>query len=141
MSHHPKKPCAQCPYRLDAERGAWHPEHYQSVLDADRDPLNGAMFSCHEHGSMPPRERGVCAGWLLDQRERGVPNIRLRLALRRDDGIVHALNDVSSDVPMFKSASEMALVNLAAINDGACASPAMEEKVARIRARVSKKKD
>lgn len=138
-TRHPKRPCASCPYRLDAERGAWHPQHYQSVLDGEISPM-GTVFGCHEHGNLPPSERGFCAGWLLDQKNRDVPSLALRLMLHGDKEALDAFHEVASDVPMFPSAAVMATVNLRAIADGAFASPEMEEKIERAKERRANSK-
>lgn len=74
-------PCASCPYRKDAPLKLWHRTEFERLLAADADPLNGAMYGCHEFNKRPPESHRPCAGWLLDQQRRGLPSIRLRLAL------------------------------------------------------------
>jgi hypothetical protein len=112
----PKSPCKSCPYRKDAPLGHWDKEHFLSVINSNNDPLNGCMFACHNHVKMDPKERGLCAGWLLDQKKHGVPSIRLRLAMFGDAGFATAINRVRSRVPMFKDAMAMVAANLRAIN-------------------------
>jgi len=76
-----KQPCKSCPFRRDTPVGIWDWGHYVQLRRGDTDPLNGALFACHQYRLLSPSEQRPCAGWLLDQRRRGVPSIRLRLAL------------------------------------------------------------
>lgn len=127
MRKNPTSPCAKCPYRRDAPIGKWHRDHYQSVLDADANPLSGVVFMCHGHIKLPPEERGYCAGWLNDQKERGAPSIALRLRLGRDDETAAAFAAVSDGGhEVYESAKRMAEVNLRAIDT-------QEERRARVR--------
>ncbi len=112
---HPTHPCASCPYRLDAPLAHWHAEHFESTQASALDPTNGAIFACHSHIKLPPEERGMCAGWLLDQKTHGLPSLNLRLAFFKDATVAPALGAVHSTVPMFESALEMCSVNLRAI--------------------------
>lgn len=75
----PTTPCASCPYRRDVPVGVWHAENFERLLRADRDPIDGHTFGCHLNDGT------LCRGWLLDQRGRDVPSIRLRLFLHRHD--------------------------------------------------------
>lgn len=72
-------PCRSCPYRRDVPVGTWHRAEFENLLAQDADGLGGHLFGCHATRKLP--EQDVCAGWLLDQRRRGVPSIQLRLAL------------------------------------------------------------
>jgi hypothetical protein len=77
---HQKTPCENCPYRLDAPRKLWHRSEFENLLATERDTF-GSTFACHKTKDLPADRRGFCAGWLLDQKRRGVPSIALRLAL------------------------------------------------------------
>lgn len=81
MNTSAREPCACCPYRKDAPLRHWDRSEFVRLLAADADPVNGAVYGCHNHAKVAPAERGVCVGWLIDQRERGVPSIKLRLKL------------------------------------------------------------
>lgn len=112
---HPLSPCRSCPYRDDdALLGKWHRDHYQSVLDAEASPF-GAVFACHCHGSRPPGERGLCAGFAIDQRERGFPSIMMRIQMT-DAAVAAAVKAMRADGPMHKDASTMARLNLRVID-------------------------
>lgn len=100
MSRHPESPCSTCPYRRDAPIGHWAPEEFRDLLASERTKL-GAVYACHGHVKIDPRERGMCAGWLLDQKRRGIPSIMLRLALIRDPEAgpaIEAVNDGGHDL-------------------------------------------
>lgn len=117
-SKHPSHPCANCPYRKDAPLAYWDKSHYLSVAEGEVDGLAGQVFACHGHIKLKPKDRGFCAGWLLDQKERGVPSIPLRLMLHADDEALAAFKTVKSTVPMFKTAMDMVKANLSAIAKG-----------------------
>jgi len=68
----PAVPCATCPYRRDVPVGVWHATNFERLLRADRDPIFGGTFGCHLNDGT------LCRGWLLDQRARDLPSIRLR---------------------------------------------------------------
>lgn len=69
-----REPCANCPYRKDAPRKLWHRSEFERLLATERSEF-GAFYGCHKNDGNP------CAGWLLDQRERGYPSIMLRMTL------------------------------------------------------------
>jgi hypothetical protein len=111
---HPRKPCKDCPYRLDAPLGKWHADEFHNVLAAERDVI-GKVFACHKHLALPVEHRGMCAGWLLDQKNRRVPSIALRMQLARQPVAAQALDQVHSTVPMFETSEQMCAANLRAI--------------------------
>jgi len=76
-------PCENCPYRKDAPLRLWDAAEFRGVLDAERSQF-GKVYACHKQKALPPEERGFCAGWLLDQKRRGLPSIALRLKLSHD---------------------------------------------------------
>lgn len=71
------EPCPSCPYRKDAELARWHRNHFLDLLDNNH--LFGACYGCH--GTAKQETPSFCAGWMLDQLSRGIPNINLRLFL------------------------------------------------------------
>lgn len=108
---HPLQPCGNCPYRMDAPRRLWHRTEFEKLLVTEEDTL-GAVFACHKQRDFAPRERGLCAGWLLDQKARGVPSIRLRLALSQDAGVLAAFEKVNAHgLALFSSVGAMCLAN------------------------------
>lgn len=105
-------PCKTCPYRTDVPLYTWHREEFEAVLASERAPMGfGAMFGCHATRKAK-QGASVCAGWLLDQVKRGVPNLHLRMSAMRDKACVEALNNVhSGGHEMYESAEEMCAAN------------------------------
>ena len=110
-----RTPCASCPYRRDTRLGLWSKEEFIDLLRADRvEGLKAPLYACH--GSAKQPEPTVCAGWLLDQRRRGVPkNIGLRLALLTDTEAAACFEEVECLAPTYDSIEEMALANFKAM--------------------------
>ena len=71
----------------------WIRDHYE-MLQRSEVSIPGIIFSCHKYRERPQDEQQVCAGWLHDQRERGVPSIALRMALSQNDDALNALETV-----------------------------------------------
>lgn len=108
MGFRTREPCKTCPYRKDVPVGLWHPDEYSNLAAQDQKEF-GSLFGCHATG----KEKGgphVCAGWLLDQKSRGIPNLSLRIALiRSPDEAQPCLDEVHppAGVEMYKSIEEM----------------------------------
>lgn len=108
---HMKRPCENCPYRIDAPRKLWHRTEFENVLAAEVSDL-GTIFSCHKEVALPPEKRGFCAGWLLDQKKRAVPSIALRLSLMKDADSGPALDAVNGKgLRLFKTVEAMCAAN------------------------------
>lgn len=90
-----RTPCKSCPYRKDVKLKFWHRSEFENLLAHDEDPLNGAMFGCHEDGKKEMADRRPCIGWVLDQRRRNVPSIQLRLAIIRNPECAELLADAN----------------------------------------------
>lgn len=102
-------PCGSCPYRTDAPLGLWHPLEFDNLARTERDQF-GSVFACHSTAKKP--ERSVCAGWLLSQRERGIPSLSLRLMLMRDPSAAAVLESVSDGGhELYASVQEMIEAN------------------------------
>lgn len=97
-----KKPCATCPWRRDAEIGAFPAEAYRHSAHTAYDMAKEA-FSCHESGATKP---AACAGFLL----RGsVHNLGVRMKLHM--GTLD-MSKVSDDgLELYDSYREMAIAN------------------------------
>ncbi|MBL8605122.1 MAG: hypothetical protein JNK72_24545 [Myxococcales bacterium] len=59
---------------------------FQKLLETDQSEL-GAIYGCHKDNGQ------ACIGWLLDQRQRDLPSIRLRLALITTPSAVRCLEE------------------------------------------------
>jgi hypothetical protein len=104
------EPCPSCPYRKDAQLAKWHREHFETLLERDQSMM-GAVYGCH--GTAKLDEWSVCAGWMLDQLDRGMPSIQLRLLLRDQDAdpaLLDKYNDGGHE--LYESLDEMCRVNL-----------------------------
>ena len=100
-------PCASCPYRKSVRLAFWSIEEYEKLLQQDSEPF-GAMFNCHGEAKQRASKRRLCAGWLLDQRRRGVPSLMLRMKLARETPLAkhfEALRDLSRQ--LYASIAEM----------------------------------
>lgn len=105
-----KEPCQSCPYRKDVRTEYWAREEYEGLLDQDADPITGAIFGCHQTRKLPVPS--ICAGWLLDQKNRGVPSIQLRLSFIRNKVAVDCYNQVSDGGhELYGSIEEMVRAN------------------------------
>lgn len=91
---HMTTPCENCPYRKDAPLRHWHRSEFKNVLAAEDNPL-GTTFACHKQRDLPAKARGFCAGWLLDQKKRGLPSITLRMVLNASEEARLALERVT----------------------------------------------
>lgn len=108
---HPMSPCSTCPYRKDAPRGYWSDEEFRDLLAREATPM-GTLYACHGFAKKTHADRGLCAGWLLDQKRRNVPSIRLRMLLLSDPAAVRAIEEVTDGgVKLFASVEAMCRAN------------------------------
>lgn len=99
-------PCETCPYRKSVRLAFWDIREFQNLVDSDA-PL-GSQFNCHGESKRPNGQQRYCAGWLLDQRRRGTPNLLLRIKLRQRPALaVHydQLKDLGKK--LYQSIAEM----------------------------------
>lgn len=96
-----RRPCAECPWRLDSPVGAFPAEAYRISAPTAYD---GAMetFGCHMSGA---EHLSTCAGFLLAN---SVNSIGRRLAERVGK---LDMGTVSTDTPLYRSYREMAVAN------------------------------
>lgn len=76
-----REPCGNCPFRKDAPLAYWDPREYLMLAENERiegDIMQAESFGCHKDRQVAPEDRQPCVGWLIHQREHGVPNLRLR---------------------------------------------------------------
>lgn len=92
-----RTPCKSCPYRKDVEPGMWHRSEFESLLAHDKNEMEGFTFGCHKYRERPKSEFRYCAGWLMDQHERGMPSIQLRLAAMQGGKVVRDCLDSLHD--------------------------------------------
>lgn len=108
---HMVRPCENCPYRKDAPRKLWHRSEFERLLATEDDDI-GSTFACHKHITLSTHERGLCAGWLLNQKARGVPSVMLRILLLSDASVRQAFDRVSAKgLELFKTVEAMCSAN------------------------------
>ncbi len=106
------KPCAACPYRRDTPTGVWSPEEYERLLANDGHDM-GATYGCHLNSARPESEGEPCAGWLADQKRRGVPSIRLRMVLMTTPDAATLYEKIDDKDPsLYGSIEEMVRANM-----------------------------
>lgn len=109
-----RAPCASCPYRTDAPLGLWSREEFEDLLASDRTQM-GTLYGCHEYRKRRDQAQ-VCVGWLLDQRERNVPSLMLRMVLLQNPQARACYAESESPVPLYDSIEEMCAQN--GVGDG-----------------------
>lgn len=77
-----RRACSSCPWRVDAPREHWDPQHFVDVWRRCQDDGVNVML-CHKSGALPKEERGEipCQGWI---RVMGFTAIGVRLLALRN---------------------------------------------------------
>lgn len=128
-----RAPCVSCPYRKDAKLAFWHADHFVKLLAHDGDPWS-PLYHCHEDGKKPVGDRGLCVGWLIDQKRHNIPALLLRLKLMNDEALSIQIDAISGrGVRLFRTVAAMCRENLQAIARGKRAAA----KLARIKRGMS----
>ena len=115
MKNERRKPCGNCPFRKEAPLAHWHPEEYLMLSRLERtegDFSTSATFGCHKDVNEPPPEREPCVGWLLHQRENGVPSIQLRLKLAMVPEALAQFNESEPAGPQYETIAEFVRLNI-----------------------------
>jgi hypothetical protein len=78
-----RRPCANCPWRVDAPRGYWDPQHFVDIWKHCQDDGLNIML-CHKANAMPEEQRDSvpCQGWI---RVLGFEAIGVRLLVLREE--------------------------------------------------------
>lgn len=72
-----RRPCSNCPWRVDAPRQHWDPSHFEEIWRNCQDDGPHLML-CHKAGSNKGPDAPVCQGWV---RVMGDAAIGVRIAL------------------------------------------------------------
>ena len=86
-----RRPCDNCPWRVDAPRGYWDPQHFTDIWrNCQDDGLN--VMLCHKSNALPPAERGSvpCQGWI---RVMGSAAIGVRILLMNGNATIEEVED------------------------------------------------
>jgi hypothetical protein len=86
-----RRACSNCPWRVDAPRGYWDPQHFVDVWRNCQDDGLHVML-CHKAGALPAAEQGKvpCQGWI---RVMGPDAIGVRLLLMKGQVTVEEVED------------------------------------------------
>jgi len=70
------------------------------------------VFQCHQDRKKPADRRGMCLGWVSDQKRRGVPSMQLRLHLICNPEATAQFKALDPDaVELYPSVVEMCIAN------------------------------
>lgn len=104
MKFHGKSPCTGCPYRKDAPVAKWDRSEFERLLALDSDVFTNA-YACHR------KDDTVCRGYLMDQLDRGLPNLVLQVLLLKHQVPVEYLNGLTCRSDRYPSVAAMAEAN------------------------------
>lgn len=99
-----RHPCANCPWRRDAPRGHWDPDHFRSIWHNCQDD-GLALMLCHKTATREVAPDTPCAGAVLVL---GFQSIGIRLAAGAGRVV---LSEYVSRVPLFADMAEMLRAN------------------------------
>ena len=98
-----RKPCENCPWRVDAPREYWDSQHFRDIWqNCQDDGLH--IMQCHKSATAP--ETIVCQGWL---RVMKTDAVGVRIALMRGQATLEEMNDAST--ALFTSFEEVMAAN------------------------------
>lgn len=86
-----RRPCSNCPWRVDAPREHWDPQHFVDIWrNCQDDGLNTML--CHKAGVLPKAEQGdvPCQGWI---RVMGSEAIGVRLLVMQGKATLEEVED------------------------------------------------
>lgn len=99
-----RSPCKSCPYRKDTPLQHWDKSEFETLLAKDKEYM-GAVYGCHKKNGT------VCKGWLMNQDERNLPCIQLRISLSKQNITREYLDKLKCAVPRFETVEEMCYAN------------------------------
>ena len=103
-----RRPCANCPWRVDAPRGHWNPQHFVEIWRRCQDDGLNVML-CHKSIALPEANRGdvPCQGWV---RVMGFAAIGVRLLAMQDKITTEEVEDKGGPA-LFKTFTAMMRAN------------------------------
>ena len=119
-SYKRREPCGNCPFRKDAPLAYWDPREYLMLAANERSQGSAdasSPFGCHKDRTRRREQREHCVGWLIHQRENGVPSLSLRLRLVCGEHASAALEQFAEarlpeGVELYDSVTELVAANL-----------------------------
>lgn len=86
-----RQPCANCPWRVDAPRGYWDPQHFVDIFRNCQDDGTNIML-CHKSSKLAEADRRSvpCQGWI---RVMGFSAIGVRILVMRGEATIEEVED------------------------------------------------
>jgi hypothetical protein len=86
-----RRPCSNCPWRVDAPREHWDPQHFVDIWRSCQDDGTHIML-CHKSFALPKSERSSvpCQGWI---RAMGFNAIGVRVLAMQDKITIEEVED------------------------------------------------
>ena len=86
-----RRACSNCPWRVDAPRDYWDPQHFVDIWKNCKDDGLHTML-CHKSTTLPKEERGnvPCQGWI---RVMGFEAIGVRILVMRGKATLEEVED------------------------------------------------
>jgi hypothetical protein len=99
-------PCETCPYRKDVKLALWSVEEFKDLLEYEKSFM-GTTYLCHK------KNGSICVGFLMNQNERGLPSLALRMSLidEREEIAEGYMNSLHCDAERFETVEEMCRAN------------------------------
>jgi len=103
-----RRPCSSCPWRVDASRAHWDPQHFVDIWRNCKDDGTHIML-CHKAAALPDSERNnvPCQGWI---RVLGFDAIGARLLVMRGQVTLEEVADKAGP-KLFQSFTAMMRAN------------------------------
>lgn len=103
-----RRPCSSCPWRVDAPRGYWDPQHFVDIWKNCQDDGLHVML-CHKSASLTQTERSnvPCQGWI---RVMGFAAIGVRILVMQGQASPEEVKDHAGP-ELFPSFAAMLLAN------------------------------
>ena len=123
-----RRPCENCPWRVDAPRGYWDPQHFIDIFrNCQDDGLN--IMLCHKSGALPKEQRPdiPCQGWI---RVMGFNAIGVRILVMRNQVTMEEVEDTAGP-ELFPTFVKMMRANKIPLPRRSQAVPVKRRKVRR----------
>jgi Family of unknown function (DUF6283) len=103
-----RRPCESCPWRVDAARGYWDPQHFVDIWRNCQDDGTNIML-CHKASALPEKEQQdvPCQGWI---RVMGFDAIGVRLLTMQGKATCEEVEDRGGP-ELFPTFAAMLLAN------------------------------
>ena len=86
-----------------------------AIQRREENPTASSLFLCHKDKDKPAGQRGLCGGWMLDQRRRNIPSLALRMACitSKGDALATQLAEITGTGDCYEDVDELIRLNLA----------------------------